>query len=78
MDVRDIIDAFGGYHDAGRRLGVARSTLALWEVEGIPPKRWQQIVAELRRSPVEITLDVLAGTLPSKPRATSRCTEPAA
>lgn len=67
MDVTQVIETFGGYSEAQVLLGVSRPTLALWEVAGIPPKRWPQIVevARLLERP-DITIDVLAKVRPSK------------
>lgn len=45
MNVADVIQAFGGYREAGLLLGVSRSRLCEWERDGIPPKRWRQIEA---------------------------------
>lgn len=68
MDVSQVIAVLGGYRQTARLLGVKRSTLALWEVEGIPAKRWDQ-VAEIstRFAETPITLEMLSEVLPSKP-----------
>lgn len=66
----EIIDALGGYKSARLRLCVARSTLALWEVDGIPPTRWVQIAGIARRLKLPITLETLAASRPSKQKGT--------
>lgn len=67
MNVSQVIEAFGGYEEAGLLFGVSRSLLAEWEQKGIPGKRWRQIaaLAEIKSIP-QITLDVLAHAEPSK------------
>lgn len=66
-NVTQVIERFGGYGKAQVLFGVSRSLLAEWEVKGIPPKRWPQIV-ELSRQLAgpEITIDTLACVRPSK------------
>jgi hypothetical protein len=69
MNVTQVIDRFGGYGEAQILFGVSRPTLALWENEGIPPKRWTQIAELARRlNKPGLTIDVLAKVVPSKPR----------
>jgi hypothetical protein len=66
LNVVEIIDAFGGYRQAGKLLGVSRSQLGEWTQSGIPPKRWEHIAtvaAVIGRD--DITFDVVraaAGT----------------
>ena len=70
--VTDIIRAFGGYRECQTTFGVSRSLLALWEVDGIPAKRWQQIVHLADKYGIEgVTLDMLSGLRPSKSAAPS-------
>lgn len=70
MDVTQVIDAFGGYQQSQTLFGVSRGLLARWEEEGIPPKRWPQIVELARRLDVPgIDVETLAGVRPSKPKA---------
>lgn len=66
-NVTQVIERFGGYGKAQVLFGVSRSLLAEWEVKGIPPKRWPQIV-ELSKQ-VEgpaITIEALSRVRPSK------------
>lgn len=65
--VTDVIQAFGGYAEAGLLFGVSRSLLSRWEIEGLPGKRLRQIaaLAEAKKLP-GITIEALARVAPSK------------
>jgi hypothetical protein len=70
MDVTQVIEAFGGYSQAQLLFGVSRSLLAEWEVKGIPPKRWLQLVELARRlDKPGITVEALSTARPSKTKA---------
>lgn len=70
MNVSEIIEAFGGYHEAGRLLGVSRSLLSRWEEEGIPPKRWPSIAALSEKYATKaLSLEDLAAAAPTKAKA---------
>jgi hypothetical protein len=74
LNVTEVINAFGGYKEAQRRLGVSRALLAEWEVQGIPPKRWEhlaEVAGLIGRA--DLTVDVIRGAAPTK---SSRSTAP--
>ena len=70
MNVSQVITAFGGYSSAQTLFGVSRSLLARWEEEGIPTKRWAQLVevAKLKGVP-GVTFESLSSVTPSKAKA---------
>lgn len=73
MNVTQIIDAFGGYEDAALLFGVSRSLLTQWEQDGIPSKRWRQIVALAEMKNIKnITIESLADSAASKPPRQAR------
>jgi hypothetical protein len=66
MDVTSIIEAFDGYRALADSLGIGRTTVFTWQINGIPPARCLEL-ADLAKSRGlrRITLKVL---MQAKPR----------
>jgi hypothetical protein len=68
--VSDVIQAFGGYNDACTLMGVSRSLLSRWEIEGLPGKRLKQIAALAAAKNIPgMTIARLAEVAPTKAAA---------
>lgn len=67
MNVSQVIEKFGGYHEAAQLFGVSRSLLTKWEYDGIPAKRWMQIakLAEIKKID-GVTIETLSSASPTK------------
>jgi hypothetical protein len=67
MNVSEVIQAFGGYQQAGMVLGVSRTQFFDWEQKGIPPKRWKQIaLLSQHHATKPLTIEELAQVTPTK------------
>jgi hypothetical protein len=64
-DVDTLIELLGGTERAVTLLGISRTLLFLWESEGVPAKRWRQIVELLKlQGHKDVTLATIAHIAP--------------
>lgn len=69
-DVAALVELLGGTERAITLLGVSRTLLFLWEQEGVPAKRWQQVTELLRiGGHTGVTIETIAKIKPTRSRA---------
>jgi hypothetical protein len=69
-DVAALVELLGGTERAITLLGVSRTLLFLWEQEGVPAKRWQQVTELLRIGGyTDVTIETIAKIKPTRARA---------
>jgi hypothetical protein len=64
-DITDLVNLLGGPDRAITLLGISRTLLLLWEIEGVPPRRWRQVTELLQINGVkDVTIDMVARIKP--------------
>jgi hypothetical protein len=64
-DVAALVSLLGGTQRAITLLGISRTLLFLWEQEGVPAKRWQQVTELLRLGGCTgVTIETVANIKP--------------
>jgi hypothetical protein len=68
-DVAALVELLGGIERAITLLGVSRTLLFLWEQEGVPAKRWQQVTELLRLDGhTGVTIETISKIKPTRVR----------
>ena len=66
-NVAALVDLLGGTERAITLLGISRALLFLWEHEGVPAKRWQQVTELLRiNGHVGVTIETISKIRPTR------------
>ena len=69
-DVATLVELLGGTQRAITLLGISRTLLFLWEQEGVPAKRWQQVTELLRIGGYAgVTIETVSNIKPTPSRA---------
>jgi hypothetical protein len=66
-NVAALVDLLGGTQRAMTLLGISRALLFLWEHEGVPAKRWQQVTELLRiNGHADVTIETISKIRPTR------------
>lgn len=72
-DVASLVELLGGTERAITLLGVSRTLLFLWEQEGVPAKRWQQVTELLRIGGyTDVTIETISKIKPTRARGRAK------